>query len=854
MLMSRYLGTVKILNSYVNFMPFYSLDYGMLTRLTTSEKYDLFPGSDISNINIYNSKEDRTTFADRFDENQLYIVDLKPELFEENKNYNGEYNRTRYKQDVSKLDPSQYGTIDKFDFYYYIKSTEATGDFNKSYRAIDNRLIHTDFRVVIETDNRSYVAGPFTVYQRKQDGENVVVTHRKDRTNDLFLIDTIMTTNDQNEFQTIYIEDDHYCLFYAGKKAKSCLDVISDEELIKEFKESIASKVANNGTIELKDIDSIVNSYNAGRSSIPADVKKNRISRLKTILTSEKELDEQSETITELVANIMVNNYKSDALSPVYQLLADNADFLSSVPQIKVFRAKIQKLEDEISIRNQELQQLDSLIEEKRQEELKERLNKEYDELNQKISNAQEELDSLIKEIERYKGSMTDQEYLEHLKKEVSYYERVNSDRKIESEIIEKNIDSIFSERTEKALDLTFDGMISQKMIQAAAEWETAQENHQYEEIVGSIIKNARAPMSKSELIDYLCNTVSSYRPNYDKNTILNLFICLAQGFLTVFSGAPGAGKTSICNILAHSLGLSIPSSYVDPEIPIDSNRYIDVSVERGWTSKRDFIGYYNPLTKKFDRNNSRLFDALNILNLEATGTKTDRPFVILLDEANLSPMEYYWADFMNACDDLNENSSIDLGEAYRFRIPDELRFVATINNDHTTESLSPRLIDRAWVIKLPTAQTGLGKTTTFASNDNKEVLWSEFVSVFGKDTGEISGTAKEIYEGFIAKSRKIGIRVSPRSDSAIRRYWNVASELMIKDESVMVDPSIIALDYAISQKILPQISGSGDTVEEGLKELRTYSQDKNLNMTASLLDEIITRGENTMHFFQYFG
>ena len=33
-------------------------------------------------------------------------------------------------------------------------------------------------------------------------------------------------------------------------------------------------------------------------------------------------------------------------------------------------------------------------------------------------------------------------------------------------------------------------------------------------------------------------------------------------------------------------------------------------------------------------------------------------PFVILLDEANLSPMEYYWSDFMNICDDLGSQSN----------------------------------------------------------------------------------------------------------------------------------------------------------------------------------------------------
>lgn len=854
--MKRYLGTVKILNNFVNYMPFYSLENGVFNRLTLQDKYSLFPNSDLLNINIYNSTEDRAVFAGKFDQHQLYIVDLDQDLFEENINpYSGEYNKTRYKIDLSQLSSSQYGTVDKFDYYYYLKSSEASGDNSKAFRIIDNPFIQADFRVVIETDSHLCVAGPFTVYPRKQDGEIVVITHRRDnRGNSLFVIDTIATTNDHNEIQDIYCNDDHYCLFYAGKKTKSCFDVISDEELIKEFKASLSNKVANNGSIELKDIDSIVNSYNTiGRSDIPMEVKNNRIKRLKDILTAEKNLDEQSESVTKLIAEILVNNSKSEALSPVFRLLADNTDFLSSVPQIKVFRSKIQGLEDEVAVKNQELQLLESQIAEKKQEELKERLNKEYDELNLKIENAHNELATLNKEIDEFRGSMTAQEYLEHLKSEISYYERVNSDRITESKIIENNIDSIFSERTEKALNLTFDGMISQKMIQAAAKWETEQENHQYEEIVNTIKSNTREPMTPKELIDYLYSSVGSYRPNYDINTVLNLFICLAQGFLTVFSGAPGVGKTSICTILAHTLGLTLPSKYVNPNIPVDSNRYIDVSVERGWTSKRDFIGYYNPLTKKFDRNNSRLFDALNILNIEATKTKTDRPFVILLDEANLSPMEYYWADFMNTCDQ-DENSSVDLGESYRFRIPDELRFVATINNDHTTESLSPRLIDRAWVIKLPSAPAGLGRTIELKPDDNKEILWSEIVGVFGRSYGELLGSAKEIYDGFTAKAKKIGIKVSPRSDIAIRRYWSVAAELMIKDESTMVDPSIIALDYAISQKILPQINGSGKAVLDGLMDLKAFAQDKNLNMTALQLDEIITRGENTMLFFQYFG
>ena len=114
--------------------------------------------------------------------------------------------------------------------------------------------------------------------------------------------------------------------------------------------------------------------------------------------------------------------------------------------------------------------------------------------------------------------------------------------------------------------------------------------------------------------------------------------------------------------------------------------RYVAVSVERGWTSKRDFVGYYNPLSKTFDKSNRRIYDALHQLDTEKRAGIFKLPYIILLDEANLSPMEYYWSDFMNICDDLGSHSKVNLGEDYVFGIPETLHFVATINNDHITE------------------------------------------------------------------------------------------------------------------------------------------------------------------------
>ena len=44
------------------------------------------------------------------------------------------------------------------------------------------------------------------------------------------------------------------------------------------------------------------------------------------------------------------------------------------------------------------------------------------------------------------------------------------------------------------------------------------------------------------KLINQLVERFKSVR-NYDRNTVINLYICIIQNFLTVFAGEPGAGK-----------------------------------------------------------------------------------------------------------------------------------------------------------------------------------------------------------------------------------------------------------------------------------------------------------------------
>jgi MoxR-like ATPase len=420
---------------------------------------------------------------------------------------------------------------------------------------------------------------------------------------------------------------------------------------------------------------------------------------------------------------------------------------------------------------------------------------------------------------------------------------------------LEEKFQELISRPHEKMVEIAFDGFMSSKMLHAAAEWEAEQDNSRHVDLTAQVNAIPVQDKTPEELVEYLCRVVQICRPHYSKNTILNIAICLTQGFLTVLSGEPGCGKTSICNIFGEALGLNKVADQI--EGPANdreaASRYVAVSVERGWTSKRDFVGYYNPLSKTFDKSNRRVYDALHQLDTEKREGICKLPCVILLDEANLSPMEYYWSDFMNICDDLGPDSKINLGEDYIFGIPETLHFVATINNDHTTETLSPRLIDRAWVVTLPQAAQREYGQATIPQQEIEMITWNSLRNAFmpTERAPLFTPEIQECYASIINELRKQRFAVSPRIDAAIKRYCAVASRYFENDTGIA--PDFIALDYAIAQRILPKILGNGEEFEKWLEEFGSLCSSNGLNMSAKILQGIMERGNQRMKYYQFF-
>ena len=351
---------------------------------------------------------------------------------------------------------------------------------------------------------------------------------------------------------------------------------------------------------------------------------------------------------------------------------------------------------------------------------------------------------------------------------------------------------------------------------------------------------NANGPRERAE---YIYTALSNdYGRECTYNDVVNYMICIMQGYITTFAGLPGTGKTSLCNNLCDVLGLRSPQY---------GNRFVEINVENGWTSYKDYIGYYNPLSKSYERANADVFDSMMSLSKEHCTDTFYPPFIYLLDEANLSHMEHYWSPFLRACDSFDKGTSLSLGGPEQYRLPPHIRFMATVNFDHTTETLSNRFLDRSWVIVLDPIQIDIDETESEAKGEPSYIpfTYNELMEAFGRINGEksISPATRMQYEKIMRVCRDNHFNVSPRSQTMILNYVSVAEKIM---ETGSRDSQFAPLDYAIAQKILPLIYGPSDKIGNLMGALE--SECGQLQVTQSRLNEMKRQGDES-GFYQFF-
>ncbi|MDE6294014.1 MAG: AAA family ATPase, partial [Clostridiales bacterium] len=206
--------------------------------------------------------------------------------------------------------------------------------------------------------------------------------------------------------------------------------------------------------------------------------------------------------------------------------------------------------------------------------------------------------------------------------------------------------------------------------------------------------KYVRAEYDENITLKELCESFRNFaaykqKLYYDISDIRRFIAGLAVSHITILQGMSGTGKTS----LAYAFGefLDNPSTVIP--------------VQPMWKERTDLLGYYNEFTKRF--NETQLLQVMYKANYSKD------IYITVLDEMNIARVEYYFAEFLSMLEIPDPNKRY-LGVVTdkwandpkqfkdgNIKLPDNMWFIGTANNDDSTFAISDKVYDRAMVMNL---------------------------------------------------------------------------------------------------------------------------------------------------------
>ena len=180
----------------------------------------------------------------------------------------------------------------------------------------------------------------------------------------------------------------------------------------------------------------------------------------------------------------------------------------------------------------------------------------------------------------------------------------------------------------------------------------------------------------------------------YDEHTIRSFMASLAASRLIILQGVSGTGKTSLPEYFAHAV----------------QGKCQRIEVQSSWRDKPDLLGFYNSFFRSFNESafSRALYEA-------STNRWRNRPYFIVLDEMNLSRIEYYFADLLSVMEGTPNTWQVELlnqapsqlpkrlqsqNGAVMLPIPQNVWFIGTANTDESTYEITRKVYDRAQVLQ----------------------------------------------------------------------------------------------------------------------------------------------------------
>jgi len=331
-------------------------------------------------------------------------------------------------------------------------------------------------------------------------------------------------------------------------------------------------------------------------------------------------------------------------------------------------------------------------------------------------------------------------------------------------------------------------------------------------------------------------------------------YLALQTRPFVILSGVSGTGKSKLAQLFAHFITEEGQES--QEESPQKGNPHIAfVPVRPDWLDAQGLLGYYDTLAGTY-----RTTPFLRLLLRAAADP--EQPYFVILDELNLSRVEYYFSDFLSILESRHYNRSGELirqaplhlhSEAGNipvedpwagvlhlppdFLIPPNVYITGTLNLDETTHRLSPKVLDRANVIEMqspnpatfleqlyrPPLLTVQRSPATVARQRSAFVRRGRFTAPYTSETltlppetlAHLAATLDTLFAVLKDAGFTFGVRIVQEILDFTENFHLLGTNKSNHDHP----PLEWVLDRQILQKILPRLHGPRQRMEPLLQK-----------------------------------
>jgi len=561
---------------------------------------------------------------------------------------------------------------------------------------------------------------------------------------------------------------------------------------------------------------------------LPETIKQSRNKRLVELTQSIENLKSEVQIIQEQIVNRILQNLKQE--QP--QLLEPFLNTFEDLAKNELgYKSKVEELQKHIDLLKNEQSQVKESIK-KLKNEREAEINRMLQEKKEEISHLDRQIDTLKKELQPLIENYTLIHGIDELHQRKTTLEKEKNELEQRVSHLQNNLthlESKVKQIVEQGQEELVKKLLIDRTIQVYTE-EALNLQHRKINVFVPHKENITAGdyLILEDVVKHIKQGFYQIERPISSEDILNCLYCFTQEYLTLLCGRTGAGKSSLVKQFANLLGLQ-------PNI-----NFYAISVQKTWNSTADYIGFFNAITRKYEPVNINFFNFLQQVHHNADANPA--PFICLMDEMNLAQIEYYWAEFLNQYDEY-ENRMVDINWREPIKIGDLLSFVGTINIDHTTSALSPRLISRATIIHIEQPDS-IRVGGEMVKNSSPLISKQKLKQLFQKEQEKSrnSESANEDWNAFFGIIDKI-VTIDARIKQRMLRFYHALQ---------YSTTSNYALDHAVLQNLIPSLQGFGKETEQTLLKVYRIIEDQNLRKSRDMLKKMLDKGKE-IGVYSYF-